>query len=570
MATTSEHIYEPSPSVSPWATSVAGVLGSRAAQEEHQWEADADELFAALAALVASGRCRLHAPGLQPMDVVAIERTTFGRLPQGRASSPEPASNDPSHFAVCFRSAAEKGEGVTWILAPRRLTYLPARAGSPAERVLFQLLAPVGPENAFIHADARHDLGRTYRLSHTAVLLADRDLDVAWMLLANKIEATDIDGLGEAVRHSRRASYVSPEERASKERAIAAIRDAYEKRRGPKPRPLSQDDVDVIVDAALDRGLLPNLELIHAVTGGRGSPNQTYPKVHDAVARRARREARAESDIDAGLLDVWNRLRDAAIAAAEKALAPARLELADANAEVAAARQDLSARERDLAAATQALKDVQADLTAKLDERERTIRKFESELAKANRDLSQAQRQLGLLKNDTEKLEARCKAAEEERDRERAARRLAQDERDEARRNLDALDERCTEADRAANEAEGRCGELEATAAGLQQALAIEQAQQTTLREANTLLRDELERQRRELNEANQRNGRLEATVDNHKADLARLQPLESQLQALKEAHAAALSQLSTLREERDRLAAAAAINHEPPAAGGH
>lgn len=547
---------------SPWAAAVANALGNRAATEECEWRDDANALYAALEALVASGRCVAYSPGLTPLGVQAIARATtnlFG-FNGGHISS---STNETKHLAIALQ-----GESDTWIATATCLTYLPARPGAPAERTLFQLSVPTSSTNAFINEVSLGKLGHALYLGRTAVLLADRELDVPWLLSANNIDVTDLDGLGEAVRHSRRASYVSPEERASKERAIAAIRDMYEKQRGPKPRPLSESDVDVIVDAALDRGLLPNLELIHAVTGGRGSPNQTYPKIHAAVFRRANRQARAEHDLDPGLLDVWNRIRNAAISAAEKAIAPLRDELVTEKAELAAEKVDLVARERDLRAKSEALKSVQDDLNQKLDEREKTIRRLEGELARAQRDLGQSQRQLTAAQADVATLTARQENAEAERDREQSARRTAETEREHAARAAEALVQQRDAANARAARAEGTSAESEGVLRATQHALAVEQATGTTLRESIATLGEQLDRQRQETHEAMQRNGRLEGTVDGLRADLVRLYALEAQLAALKETHAGVTGELIALRQERDRLVASA-NTHEPPAASG-
>lgn len=276
-------------------------------------------------------------------------------------------------------------------------TYLPPRPGAPAERVVFHLrLGEVRP-GAFIHGQALATPTLSFG-SGGHLLLADAELDIGWLLYP-KVDADDLDALGEAVRGRPRQGYVDPAVRMAKEQAIAEVRAAYLANRGDMPRAVTQEDVDVIVRAGLAHGLLINLELVHAATDNRGSPNAVYPKLADAMHRLAPRRP-ADDAADPLLREVWAKLTSAAAAHAEESLAPERAALATERQALADAHAELAAeRERDSRAAAerqQLLERLDAELAAartRVESLTHVERGQAQELAslRAERDSTQAQ-----------------------------------------------------------------------------------------------------------------------------------------------------------------------------------
>ena len=376
-----------------WADAVRTVLDGRDATREQLIAGDADHLQAALEALIATGRCRAsdgygRSLAVRHLRATSQEPITPGTLKPG----PEEPSNEPR-----WRAFALEGDAGSFVINIAAFTYLPPRPGAPAERVVFHLrLGEVRP-GAFIH----HQALATPTLSFGSgghLLLADAELDIGWLLYP-KVDADDLDALGEAVRGRPRQGYVDPAVRMAKEKAIAEVRAAYLANRGDTPRAVTQEDVDVIVRAGLAHGLLINLELVHAATDNRGSPNAVYPKLADAMHRLAPRRP-ADDEADPLLREVWAKLTSAAAAHAEESLAPERAALATERQALADAHAELAAeRERDSRAAAerqQLLERLDADLAAartRIESLTNVERGQAQELAslRAERDSTQAQ-----------------------------------------------------------------------------------------------------------------------------------------------------------------------------------
>lgn len=355
-ATSAQHAAVPD-----WATAVAEVLGDLNPREDHIWD-DAQAVTDALMTLAGTGRAVATYPGHAVLPVTSVRATRqaepgftrYGDSTKGRAQS------------LADTAFALQSEAATWIVSVATLTYVAPRRGQPAERALFHLWLGDVKGAPFIHEDlpkAVHFGGRQ------ALLLADSDFDTDW-LVRDGIDLTQADEIGKALRGDRpRHSYVSPDEQARKQEAIASVQAAYLAHRGPRPRALSQPDVDVIVREGLAHGLLINLELVHAVTDGRGSPNAIYPKLADAMGRLAPRRPAAD-EVDPALRALWESLRAEAIVAATTALEPERSALAADQAALARAQAALvEERERDGRANA---------------ERERQHQRLEADLAKAN------------------------------------------------------------------------------------------------------------------------------------------------------------------------------------------
>lgn len=327
-----------------WADAVARVLGDRDPQCEQALEADPDTVKAALEALVATGRCLVTGPHGRFMPVTGLRDEVQNRPGFG------PNRKKPDPKALPDQAFALEGDNGSWIFNVTRLTYLPPRRGAPAARVVFHLqLGPV-IGHPFLH---HRELAEPQLLFGGGwLLLTDADLDVPY-LLGGDVNPADLDSLGEAVRGRPRVGYVAPAERLRKEDALAAVKTAYLAHRGPVPRALQQQDVDIIVRTGLEHGLLINLDLVHAATDGRGSPNAVYPKLADAMWRLAPGRTTTD-DIDPTLVTLWAQLRTAAAASAEELMAPQRDQLDIERAALEAEREDLQAeRDQDARAATE-------------------------------------------------------------------------------------------------------------------------------------------------------------------------------------------------------------------------
>ncbi len=343
-----------------WAEVVAQILGKRERHEDHVFE-DARTVSTALQALVASGRAVATYPGQGVLPVTTVRTTHQAEPGLGRFRSP---AKDAA-ASLADTAFALESDTATWIANVATLTYVAPRRGQSLDRAVFHLW--LGPLKGvpFIHEQlpkALHFAGKQ------ALLLADSDHDVEG-LLRQGVDVTQAEEIGQALRGEReRRGYVPPDERARKEQATAAVRAAFLAHRGPRPRALAQADIDVIVREGLAQGLLISLELVHAVTDGRGSPNAVYPKLADAMGRLAPRRPAAD-DVDPALRALWDTLRGDATTAATAALQPERDALAADQAALASAQAALAAeREQDARVAA---------------ERERQHQRLEAELVSA-------------------------------------------------------------------------------------------------------------------------------------------------------------------------------------------
>lgn len=391
-----------------WADAVRTVLDGRDATCEQPIAGDADQLQAALEALIATGRCRAsdgHGRSLAVRHLRAANQQPMAPGPLPRTYAKRTAPDDPAKDPQ-WRAFALEGDAGAFVINIAALTYLPARRGAPAERVVFHIrLGEVRP-GAFLNDPALAAPSLFFgRGGH--LLLADAELDIGWLLYP-KVDPDDLDALGEAVRGRPREGYVDPAVRQAKEEAIAAVRAAYQDHRGPQPRAVTQEDIDVIVRTALAHGLLVNLELVHAATDNRGSPNSVYPKLADAMHRLAPRRP-ADDEADPVLREVWSTLKSAAKSLAEESLAPERAALATEREALAEAQAALAAeRERDSRAAA---------------ERQQLLERLDTELAAARTriesltDVERGQAQeLASLRAERDGLQARLAEARQRSD----------------------------------------------------------------------------------------------------------------------------------------------------------
>ncbi|MGH8159217.1 MAG: DNA-binding protein [Rhodanobacter sp.] len=439
------------PAAAPWAQAVSQVLADRDPGEEQAWSGDAREVIAALQGLVDSGGC--VATGVNGTFLPVERMRAFQHAPPYEMGKPVDPASMAKH-GVCLI-----GADAIWVVPLATLTYLPGRQGAPAERVVFHL-AP-GAMVRGQHTSPGEP--KALYFTGTPILLTDASMDVEW-LLSPGIDIKDLDALGEVVRGGRRASFEPMKDRISREQGIAQIRQAYERHRGPKPRALRQDDVDVIVRVALQVGLLPNLELVHAATGGRGSPNSVYPKIHDAVARIAPPNAPSAEDIDPALVAAWDTLRRAAAAAGQAVLAREREDLATQLEALGSDRAALAVRERDLIAAETATKAHIADLSGLLTSRDSEIKTAQTRLAAESKLLTRRTEELERLQRKHTEMKTELRLATDRAD---AAKQTAEVVSAEA----DARIETLTTAERAQLQAIAR---LEAERDGLQ--IAIDKA----------------------------------------------------------------------------------------------
>lgn len=342
-----------------WAMAVAQILGDRDPSADHALDA-VPTVTAALKALAESGRLVATYPGQALLSVTSVHVARQSEPGFTRFDSPE-ATRQLRLSDVAF---ALEGPSATWQISVATLTYIAPRRGQPASRALFHVWLQDVKGAPFIHKQPPNLLGFGGK---QALLLADSDVDTDW-LIRDGVDVTQADEIAQALRGDRRSFYVSPDEQIRKQEAIAAVEAAYLAHRGPRPRALAQPDIDVIVREGLAHGLMINLELVHAVTDGRGSPNAIYPKLADAMGRLAPRRP-AGDDIDPALRSLWDSLRSEATKAADAALEPARAELEATKAELAAATAALAAeRDQDARAAA---------------ERARHLERLEAELSKA-------------------------------------------------------------------------------------------------------------------------------------------------------------------------------------------
>lgn len=322
------------PAPSAWTAAVAAVLGSRDPAADHVFD-DVESVTQALTALAATGRLVATYPGQALLPVSEARAAPqsepgFSRFRDGAKGATRPLAD--TAFALL-------GADATWVVNVAALTYVAPRRGQPAERAVFHLWLGALKGVPFIHDTLPRAL---HFAGHQALVLAESDLDVGW-LLRDGVDVSQAEEIGKALRGERpRAGYVPPELRKKKDDAIAAVRAAYLAHRGPRPRALAQPDIDVIVREGLAHGLLINLELVHAVTEGRGSPNAVYPKLADAMGRLAPRRP-PDDDIDPALRAVWAQLQEAAKAAAAASLAPEREAIAAERAALEADRTALEA-----------------------------------------------------------------------------------------------------------------------------------------------------------------------------------------------------------------------------------
>lgn len=413
----------PPPKPPTWADAVRTVLAGRDATREQLIAGDADQLQTALEALIATGRCRAsdgHGRSLAVRHLRAANQQPMAPGPMPRTYAKRTASDDPAKDPQ-WRAFALEGDDGAFVINIAALTYLPARRGAPAERVVFHIrLGEVRP-GAFLNEPALATPSLFFgRGGH--LLLADAELDIGWLLYP-KVDPDDLDALGEAVRGRPREGYVDPAVRQAKEEAIAAVRAAYQAHRGPQPRAVTQEDIDVIVRTGLAHGLLVNLELVHAATDNRGSPNSVYPKLADAMHRLAPRRP-ADDEADPVLREVWATLKSAAKSLAEEGLAPERAALATEREALAEAQATLAAeRERDSRAAAerqQLLERLDAELAAartRVESLTHVERGQAQELASLRAERDSAQAQLAETRRRLAASDAELAEVKKERDR---------------------------------------------------------------------------------------------------------------------------------------------------------
>ena len=515
---------KPAPS---WSEAVSAVLGDRDPHREQAFDTDATVVIAALKALVATGRCVATGPNAAFQPIRTLRVAAQDEAGAALRPSTKRTERDFAHWAIAL-----EGERGSWIANVTAMTYLPSRRGAPAERVVFHLALGRVLGHPFIH-DA-HLADPQLQFASGWLLLTEADLDVPWLL--SGVDPTDLDSLGEAVMGKPRASFVPVEERRRKEEAIAAVRAAYLAHRGDMPRALRQDDVDVIVRTGLDYGLLINLDLVHSATGGRGSPNAVYPKLADAMQRLAPRRA-STTDVDPALLALWQQLGQAATAAAEEALVPARHAPEEERAAVAAERAQLQAeraqderataeRQRHLAHMTQALEEAHA----RIDSLANVERGQLVEIEGLKHDRTSLQQQLTVASDELTALRITHARVVEERDRARTE--LTQRERAHA-----------TERERAADEQAALAADLAREATAARERLAEVTGLQQELTTTHAALQDSLVAQRA-----------AEATCVDQADQLARL---TADKLAAEKAATAANRELATWRQRHDEVAEA-------------
>ncbi|AIF48194.1 DNA-binding protein [Dyella japonica] len=356
MATPTDHLL-----TTRWDAAVLAATAGASTDGDVVWT-PFDAVCTLLQRLIDTGRCvAWYADKLSEHGVCCVPLATLAvtaRVPMGIA----PRAIDPKNPAD--HAIALGGDGRTLVLSPRALTYLPGR--TPAQSG-FQLLAGEPPMRIpFPQATDALQFPKGQ-----ALLLVDAALDVPDLLrrAGDLTDLSELDGVQQAFAGGHRASYQPLHERVAQEDALARIRARYEAVRGPTPRPLSQVDVDAIVEAALDLGQVPSLKLVHGVTEGRGSPNQVYPKIADAMARLSPARRARPPDVPKGFWDAWQTLQAAATETGQRALDGERATL-DIEREALRQAQDQFAQ-------------AQAAAASANDERERHLATLQQELREA-------------------------------------------------------------------------------------------------------------------------------------------------------------------------------------------
>ncbi|WNL48377.1 DNA-binding protein (plasmid) [Dyella sp. BiH032] len=302
---------------SRWDAAVAAAVTGRATDGDLVWTR-LDEMRSTLQRLIDTGRCvAWYTDPRSDHGVNSVRVTTLkveAPVPMGLGRR----AIDPSKAAD--HAIALGGEGRTLVLTPASLTYLP---GPTPARSGFQLLGgKLAMRAPFPHASGVLQFDKAQDGPSPALLLVDGEMDLPEVLRRadHLSDLGDLDGVLQAFMGGHRASAQPLHERVAQQDAIAQIRTRYVAARGPKPRPLSQADIDVIVEAALDLGQVPSLKLVHAVTNRQGSPNAVYPKITSAMARLSPARRASPPDVHKGFWEAWQSLQAAATETGQRAL----------------------------------------------------------------------------------------------------------------------------------------------------------------------------------------------------------------------------------------------------------
>ncbi len=362
------------PSTERWNAAVTAATSAHVAGKELSWET-LPSLRQTVEQLIATGRCvawfrDANTPGgfaRVPIETMQLSSQISPIRNAGRRTA-DPTK--PTDHAMALSSATR-----TLVLSPARLTYLPGR--TPA-RSAFHLRTAKVALGAFPQSTNPLNFGEAQGL-----LLTDAEFDLP-TALRHGGDPADLDAMLVAFAGTSRASYQPLQERIAQEEAVERIRTRYVEARDPDAGPISQADIDVIVEAALDLGQVPSLKLVHAVTQGRGSPNAVYPKIAEAMGRLSPARRAKPPEVHKGFWDAWQALKGAATETGQRALEEQQ--------------QALDAERNQLQEARDAFAQEQAAAANAQEERERHLTTLQQELREAKEANERLQNEAGGLR----------------------------------------------------------------------------------------------------------------------------------------------------------------------------